>query len=68
MENFIEECTFIQVSSKLDVCRDKKDNMVLELAKDGNAILIVSGDDDLLSLNPFQGIQIITAREFLELA
>ncbi|MCP9764734.1 putative toxin-antitoxin system toxin component, PIN family [Lacihabitans soyangensis] len=66
--NFIEKCTFIQVYSKLDVCRDKKDNMVLELAKDGNAILIVSGDDDLLSLNPFQGIQIITAREFLELA
>lgn len=68
MGNFIEKCTFIQVFGKLDVCRDKKDNMVLELAIEGNAILIVSGDDDLLSLNPFKGIQIITARAFLELA
>ena len=68
LRNFIEKCTFIQVFGKLDVCRDKKDNMVLELAIEGNAILIVSGDDDLLSLNPFKGIQIITARAFLELA
>lgn len=67
LKNFIKECTFIEVYSKINVCRDKKDNMVLELAKDGNAILIVSGDDDLLSLNPFQGIQIITARDFFEI-
>lgn len=63
---FINKCILIEVKSVINVCRDIKDNMILELAKDGNAILIVSGDDDLISLNPFEGIQIITARDFLE--
>jgi len=39
----------------------------LELAVNGNAELIVSGDEDLLILNPFQEIAIVTVRQFLEM-
>ncbi|MDQ3756218.1 MAG: putative toxin-antitoxin system toxin component, PIN family, partial [Acidobacteriota bacterium] len=42
-----------------------KDNKFLELAVSGKADWIVSGDDDLLVLNPFRGIPIFTPREFL---
>jgi uncharacterized protein len=48
------------------ICRDPKDNMFLELALSGNADLIISGDNDLLVLNQFRGIPVITPREFID--
>ncbi len=45
---------------------DPKDEMVLACALDGQADLIVSGDRHLLDLGEYQGIPILTAREFLE--
>ena len=50
------------------VPRDAEDNAVLETAIEAGADLIVTGDDDLLSLKVFRGIKIIRAAEFLELA
>jgi uncharacterized protein len=52
---------------KVDACRDSKDNMILELAIASNASCIVSGDQDLLMLNPFNDIPIVSAAEFLKL-
>jgi putative PIN family toxin of toxin-antitoxin system len=51
---------------RITICRDSKDNMFLEVAADGNANMIVSGDDDLLSLEEFEGIPIVTPFEFLQ--
>ena len=48
-------------------CRDPKDDKFLELAYWGNAKCIVTGDQDLLVLNPFRGIPIKTAAQFLGL-
>lgn len=56
----------IQVTESINVCRDPKDNMFLELAVSGNAQMIISGDKDLLELNPFRDIRIISPKEFLE--
>jgi predicted nucleic acid-binding protein len=39
--------------------------MVLELAVDGQADLILTGDQDLLVLNPFRGIPIVTPMQYL---
>jgi uncharacterized protein len=50
---------------QVTVCRDPKDNMVLEAALAGKVDVIVSGDDDLLVLNPFEGIPIVRPAEFL---
>lgn len=44
---------------------DPTDNKFLEAAVAGKAKYIVSGDNHLLELGTFQGIPIITAREFL---
>lgn len=56
----------IPVTTSINACRDPKDNMFLELAVSENANLIVSGDKDLLELNPFRNIQIISPKEFIE--
>lgn len=60
-------CHVIDVTSKFDVVRDKKDNKVVECAFDGKADYIVTGDPDLLELKEFKGIKIVKAKEFLNL-
>lgn len=46
------------------ISEDEKDNIFLECAGHGRASYIVSGDDHLLKLKVFQGIKIVTARDF----
>ena len=50
------------------VCRDAMDNHLLELALSINASAIVTGDDDLLVLNPFQGIPILNPADFISMS
>lgn len=47
-------------------CRDAKDNKYLELALAAAAATIVASDDDLLVLNPWRGIRIITPAEYVK--
>jgi len=61
----IKSSVFIQTSTSISACRDPDDNRVLELAVDGGAVAIVSGDADLLVLRPFLGISILNPRDFL---
>lgn len=55
----------VTVSRGVRVCRDPKDDKFLEVAVNGRADLIVSGDDDLLVLDPFRGIPIVTATVYV---
>lgn len=48
-------------------CRDPNDNQFLALAIAAQADMIVTSDDDLLVLNPWRGIPILSASEFLAL-
>lgn len=56
---------YFQPQMTITDCRDPDDNKILELAIDINAKIIVSGDDDLLVLHPYKGINIIKPQEFL---
>jgi uncharacterized protein len=49
------------------VSRDPDDDHVLACALAAEATLIVSGDDDLLTLGTFRGIPILAARQALDL-
>jgi putative PIN family toxin of toxin-antitoxin system len=49
----------------VNICRDPKDNMFLELALAAKASCLISGDPDLLVLNPFRTIPIMNATEFI---
>lgn len=46
-------------------CRDKSDNFILVLALAAHADIIVSSDQDLLVLNPWRGIPILTPAQFV---
>ena len=47
-------------------CRDPTDNKFLELAVAAKASCIITGDKDLLVLNPCRGIIILNAYDFLK--
>jgi predicted nucleic acid-binding protein len=47
-------------------CRDPKDDKILALALSGSAEYIISGDLDLLVMNPFRGVKIVTGEELLQ--
>ncbi|HBQ29303.1 MAG TPA: putative toxin-antitoxin system toxin component, PIN family [Desulfotomaculum sp.] len=55
----------MEPTKELRICRDAKDDKFLELAVSGRAAYLISGDNDLRSLNPFCGIAIVTAAGFL---
>jgi putative PIN family toxin of toxin-antitoxin system len=46
-------------------CRDAKDNKYLELALAADAGTIISSDGDLLALDPWREIRIITPAEYI---
>jgi putative PIN family toxin of toxin-antitoxin system len=57
---------FITVTSIIQACRDPKDDKYLELAVSSDAVCIITGDKDLLVLNPYEGIPILSAAEFVK--
>lgn len=54
----------VDVRSKVELCRDPKDNFLLALAKDGDADYLITGDADLLVLKEFEKTKIVTLAEF----
>ncbi len=65
ISNFEKVGQHIRVFKRIDICRDPKDNKYLELAAEVNATCIITGDNDLLTLHPFNGIPILTPAAFL---
>jgi uncharacterized protein len=63
--SFVQKSMLIDIQEKIEECRDPKDNKFLELAINGRATAIISGDKDLLVLHPFRGISIFTVSQFL---
>lgn len=64
---FISSSQLVSITENITVCRDEKDNKFLELAVSGNANVIVTGDLDLLILNPFQAVKILTPDMFIDI-
>jgi putative PIN family toxin of toxin-antitoxin system len=55
---------WVTITESIVACRDPTDDKFLELAVNGRADVIVSGDLDLLVLDTFRGIPIITPAAF----
>ncbi len=65
--SFIEEiAVIVDTTSVVTICRDKKDNFLLALARDAGADYLVSNDEDLLSIKQFQNTLILTLSQFIE--
>ena len=65
LQSLIQRATFIEIIAHIEICRDPKDDQYLELAVNGKADCIISGDADLIVLSPFRGIDILPPHEFL---
>ncbi len=55
---------FFKPKSKLEICRDPKDDFLLNLAIDSKANFLVSGDIDLLELKKIGITEIIDFKQF----
>jgi putative PIN family toxin of toxin-antitoxin system len=66
LETIQEYAEFIEVTSKIEVCKDPKDNFLLSLSMDGSADFLLTGDNDLLMLTKFRKTAIITISDFLD--
>ena len=66
LESVLAAAELVSITEPIVACRDPKDDKFLELAVNGGADVIVSGDADLLVLNPFRGIAIISPAVFVQ--
>ncbi len=65
LRELFEAAELVQITERIAACRDAKDDKFLELAVNGHADRVISGDADLLLLNPFRGIPIVTPAVFV---
>jgi putative PIN family toxin of toxin-antitoxin system len=51
--SLVNRAEYVDINETLEICRDPKDNSLLELAASGQPSHLITGDQDLLVLNPF---------------
>ena len=56
----------VKPAKRIDVLKDEPDNRVLECAAQGKADAIVTGDKEMLKLKEFEGVKIISLKEYLK--
>ncbi len=56
----------VEIKSNIGLCRDLKDNFLLNLAIDGKADYLITGDKDLLEIGKIDQASILTFKEFVE--
>jgi len=61
-----QQMELAEVTSVVKACADPDDNRILAAALAADCSLLVTGDADLLALQKFQGIDIVTPRQFSE--
>jgi putative PIN family toxin of toxin-antitoxin system len=59
-------CINVEIIQTIQASRDPKDDKFLEVAINGSADFILTGDTDLLELHPFHEIPIYSPSQFLE--
>ena len=55
----------VEIVETVQASRDPKDDKFLDIAVNGRADVIVTGDKDLLVLNPYRGITILTPADYI---
>lgn len=67
LKNIEDIFTIVQPKKTINIVKDEDDNRVLEAAIEGKCNYIVTGDKELLKLNSFKGIKILTSDDFLKI-
>jgi len=66
IRELIEVAELVRISEPIRACRDPNDDKFLALAVSGDADYLITGDSDLLVLNPFRDVEIVTPRDFVQ--
>ncbi len=61
-----DQCEIVLPHETIDVVIDVPDNRVLEAAVEGRCEVIITGDNDLLTLKRYRNVRIMTPDEFLK--
>lgn len=56
----------IKITSHTDICRDIKDNFLLDLCLDGKAEFLITEDFDLLDIKEYHNTKIVNYKEFIK--
>ncbi len=56
----------VKVNSKVQLCRDEKDNFLLNLSISARADFLITGDKDLLVLEKIEKTKIVTFTDFIK--
>ncbi len=65
MQRLLRIAERVVILRRVQACRDSRDDKFLEVAINGDADVIITGDRDLLVLHPFMGIPILTPTDYL---
>jgi uncharacterized protein len=65
--SLVELVEWVKILMPIQACRDPKDDKFLELAINGAADYLVTGDQDLLALHPFATTNIVSAKAFTQI-
>jgi putative PIN family toxin of toxin-antitoxin system len=57
---------FVPIVYPIRECRDPKDDKFLEVALNGRADVIITGDADLLGMHPWRGIAVLSPADYLK--
>ena len=66
LRRVLQIATTVPILTEITDCRDEDDNRLLALALDSGSDYLVTGDDDLLVLDPWRGTTIVSPRAFLD--
>lgn len=61
-----EIAELVRPAKRIKVFNDDPDNRILECALAGDADVVVTGDKEMLRLKEYEGVKIITLKEYLE--
>jgi hypothetical protein len=67
LQDILDIAETVEIIQSFHLCRDPKDDKFLDLVVNGHANYLITGDRDLLLLNPFKTIPIIPPTEFMNL-
>jgi putative PIN family toxin of toxin-antitoxin system len=65
LQRLVRIAEHVPILQQIQACRDPRDDKFLDVAVNGEAGVIVTGDSDLLELHPFRGISILTPSDYL---
>lgn len=57
---------FVHIIQTIRECRDPKDDRILEVAWNGQAEIIITGDADLLGMHPWRRVKILSPSDYLK--